>query len=142
MLNSRNVNDLHPYVAKLALELKAACALQGIEIIFTQTLRDSEYQDSLYAQGRTKPGKVVTNAKGGQSMHNFGLAFDVVPVDDSRQPIWDDRSHLWNLIGAEGKRLGLEWGGDWVSLKDKPHFQYTEGLTLAQLRAGATIKGK
>ena len=142
MLNSRDINDLHPYVAKLAVELKGACALAGIEIIFTQTLRDSAYQDRLYAQGRTEPGKIVTNARGGQSMHNFGLAFDVVPLDSNHQPIWDDKSPLWAKIGQLGKDLGLEWGGDWTSLKDKPHFQYTEGLTLAQLRAGSKIKGK
>ncbi len=140
MVNSRDINDLHPHVAKLALELKAACALEGIEIIFTQTLRDSEYQDWLYAQGRTRAGKVVTNARGGSSMHNFGLAFDVVPLDDKRQAIWDDKSPLWARIGAIGKRLGLEWGGDWKSFKDLPHFQYTQGLTLSQLRQGATLK--
>lgn len=140
MKNSRNLEDLHPYVAFLARELKAKCALEGIEIIFTQTLRDIEYQDSLYAQGRTKPGKIVTQARGGYSMHNFGLAFDVVPVDARRQPVWE--SPEWPRIGAIGQSIGLEWGGAWKTMIDRPHFQYVEGLSTAQLRAGATIKAK
>lgn len=142
MKNSRSLTDLHPYVAKLAVELKAACALEGVEFIFTQTLRDVEYQNELYAQGRTKPGKIVSNARGGYSMHNFGLAFDVVPVDGSKQPVWDAKSPLWARIGQIGQSLGLEWGGAWKSFKDLPHFQYVEGLTTAQLRAGQTIKAK
>ena len=55
---------------------------KGVRLRFTQTLRTNKEQDDLYAQGRTKKGKIVTNAKGGQSIHNFGLAFDIVILLD------------------------------------------------------------
>jgi hypothetical protein len=66
--------------------------------------------------------------------HGFGLAFDVVPLVNGKA-IWDNNG-LWVKIGAIGKSLGLEWGGDWKTIIDKPHFQYTQGLTSEELRAG------
>ena len=106
---------------------------KGIDLIVTSTLRDAEYQAYLYAQGRTRPGNIVTNAKY-IGPHGFGLAFDVVPIVNG-MAIWNNNS-FWKIIGEEGKKLGLEWGGDWKSIIDKPHFQLTEGLSGAQLRAG------
>ena len=92
----------------------------------------------LYAKGRTTPplGKanIVTNARGGQSWHNFGLAFDIVVLDTIGKEDWDIRHPAWKAVAALGKSVGLEWGGDWVSFKDYPHFQYTAGLTLVQAR--------
>lgn len=116
----------------------------GIYIIITQGLRTIAEQDALYAQGRTKPGKRVTNAKGGYSFHNFGLAVDFAVVDKTGTIVyWDtnidtnkDKQKDWYQVGKLGKEQGLEWGGDWTSLVDIPHFQYTFGLTTAQLRAG------
>ena len=134
---SRNVNDLHPKVRAMALELIEACKVAGIKIILTHTLRTIQEQNELYAQGRTKPGKIVTNAMGGYSYHNYGLAFDVVPVV-GKLAVWDDND-LWNTIGRAGQDIGLEWGGSWEKFKDKPHFQLTFDLTLAELRAGKKI---
>ena len=75
MINSRKIEDLHPYVAKLCRAFVAACKKDGIDILITSTWRDNESQNALYAQGRTKPGKKVTNAKAGQSFHNvFGFS--------------------------------------------------------------------
>ena len=133
MINSRKIEDLHPKLQDLCLKLVEACRNHGVDIIVTSTLRDAEYQASIYAQGRTKPGAIVTNAKY-IGPHGFGLAFDVVPVVGNIA-IWSNNV-LWRIIGEEGKKLGLEWGGDWKSIIDKPHFQLTEGLTGAQLRAG------
>lgn len=133
MLNSRKIEDLHPKLQELCKKHIEACKKRGVNIIVTSTLRDAEYQASLYAQGRTKPGGIVTNAKR-LGPHGFGLAYDVVPVVDGNA-IWNNHIY-WNIIGQEGKKLGLEWGGDWTSIVDKPHFQLTEGLSGANLRAG------
>jgi peptidoglycan L-alanyl-D-glutamate endopeptidase CwlK len=104
----------------------------------TQGLRTFAEQDALYAVGRTKApiGKqyIVTNARGGQSWHNFGLAFDIVVLDSVGKFDWDASHPGWRKAAELGKSVGLEWGGDWKGFKDRPHFQYTGGLTLAQCR--------
>jgi peptidoglycan L-alanyl-D-glutamate endopeptidase CwlK len=95
-------------------------------------------QDKLYAKGRTEEpiGRrhIVTNAKGGQSFHNFGLAFDIVILGDGGKANWDTNDPAWKRAGEIGKSVGLEWGGDWTRLKDLPHFQYIGGLTAADCR--------
>lgn len=107
----------------------------------TETLRTKEEQDELYAQGRTKPGKIVTNAKGGDSFHNYGLAFDIALIDRGKlnwntgADINDNDITDFFEIGEIGEKLGLEWGGRW-KFKDMPHFQLTFGLSLADLKAG------
>jgi peptidoglycan L-alanyl-D-glutamate endopeptidase CwlK len=126
---SRKLEDLHPIVAAKAKQLIELAEAEGIEILVTSTLRTFEEQAELFAIGRTKPGKKVTNAKPGQSWHNFGLAFDVVPLVNGK-PIWD--SPFWERIGALGKQVGLQWGGDFKTFKDKPHFEFHPNLTLAE----------
>jgi peptidoglycan L-alanyl-D-glutamate endopeptidase CwlK len=130
----RDLGLLNPYVASLAVKLIEECKNQGITIIVTGTLRTYEEQDALYAQGRTAPGKRVTNAPGGYSLHNFGYAFDIAVVKDGKA-IYDDVD-AYNRVGEIGKSLGLEWGGDFKSIIDRPHFQITQGLTTAQFREG------
>jgi peptidoglycan L-alanyl-D-glutamate endopeptidase CwlK len=134
MINSRKIEDLHPYVAKLCRAFVAACKKDGIDILITSTWRDNESQNALYAQGRTKPGKKVTNAKAGQSFHNYKLAFDFVPIVNGKAQ-WNDLA-TFKRAGAIGERLGLDWAGRWVSFKELAHLQWTGGLSLAQLRAG------
>lgn len=153
MISSRKITDLHPIVAAMAADFMQRCDAAGIDVLITNTYRDGESQDALYAQGRTKPGRIVTRARAGQSMHNYRLAFDVVPLRYGK-PVWgtsgngiddnpadDDKDdlELWQRVGAIGKACGLEWSGDWVSFKEFPHFQYTSGLTLSQLQAGKTL---
>ena len=122
---------LLPRVKVLAEQLLQRASAAGIALVVTQGLRTYAEQDALYAQGRSTPGKIVTRARGGQSAHNFGRAFDVAFV--SKNGIaWDGP---WDEIGAMGQELGLEWGGAWPSFKDRPHFQLMEGKTLAELRA-------
>jgi len=128
---SRKLEDLHPIVAERARRLIALAETEGIEILVTSTLRTFEEQAELFAIGRTKPGKKVTNARPGESWHNFGLAFDVVPLVNGKA-IWD--SPFWGRIGALGKQAGLLWGGDFKSFKDKPHFEFHPNLTLAEAR--------
>ena len=134
MINSRKIEDLHPYVAKMCRAFVAACKKDGIDILITSTWRDNESQNALYAQGRTKPGKKVTNAKAGQSFHNYKLAFDFVPIVNGKAQ-WNDLA-TFKRAGAIGERLGLDWAGRWVSFKELAHLQWSGGLSLAQLRAG------
>lgn len=126
---------VHPPIAEKALELISRAFSEGIYIIITQGLRTIEEQNALYAQGRTKPGPKVTNAKGGTSYHNFGLAFDFAILEFSGAINWtvDKR---WKRVGVIGESLGLEWGGRWTSFVDIPHFQITYGLSTADLRNG------
>lgn len=142
MKNSRDLSDLHPAVKRRAESFIAACREQGIDIVVTSTLRDFDSQAALYAQGRSKPGKIVTNAKPGQSWHNWGLALDVVPLRDGK-PVWGsvgpDRL-LWDRVGKIGESCGLEWAGRWQSFKELAHFQYTGGLTLADLNNGKRLE--
>lgn len=154
MINSRSLDDLLPVVAekarKFQQEANDVLKPQGIELIITSTYRDNASQDALYAQGRTRPGRIVTNAKAGQSFHNYKVAFDIAllyfgkPLDPTDNfLIWDTNKeyiNLWNTMGALGKACGLEWAGDWKSFKEKAHFQYTNGLSLSDLREGKVPK--
>jgi len=99
----------------------------------TSGYRSYDEQNALYVQGRIKPGARVTNARGGHSNHNFRLAFDITLFDGKGQPIWT--SHLYRAAGEFGKTVGLDWGGDWKTFTDLPHYEYRHGKTLAQLRA-------
>lgn len=135
MINSRDINDLDPRVAAKCLALIDACRDAGIDLIVTSTYRDNECQESLYAQGRTKPGQIVTKARAGQSWHNYRLAFDVVPVVGGKAQ-WNAKSDVWETIGRLGESVGLEWAGRWKTFREMPHFQWTGGLTLKQLQSG------
>ena len=138
MINSRSLDDLIPPAKARVQAFLDAAKKQGIDLLVTSTYRDNASQDALYAQGRTKPGKIVTNAKAGQSWHNYKCAVDVVPIVAGK-PRWDVKDEVWQQVGALGKAAGLEWAGDWKRFKEYPHFQYTGGLTLAQLQSGAKI---
>ncbi len=130
---SRELKDLQPIVAKKAKELISLALTSGITLIVTSTLRTFQEQTDLFAQGRTAPsnGKIVTWARAGESWHNFGLAFDVVPIVNGKA-IWTSIT-LWNTIGRLGKQIGLIWGGDFPGKKkDRPHLEYHPNLTLVQ----------
>lgn len=138
MINSRSLDDLIPPAKQRVEVFLAAAKAAGIDLLVTSTYRDNESQNALYAQGRTTPGKIVTNAKAGQSFHNYRCAVDVVPLVAGK-PRWDVKDQVWQTVGKLGKEAGLEWAGDWKRFKEYPHFQYTGGLTLAQLQQGAKI---
>lgn len=135
MINSRDINELHRAVRHIAEAFRSRCSVQGVDVLITSTYRDHESQAALYAQGRTTPGRKVTNAGPGDSMHNWRCAWDFVPLVNGKA-VWDDEE-LWQRCGAIAQEVGAEWGGAWQSFKDKPHCQYTAGLTLDQLKAGA-----
>lgn len=142
MINSRSITDLHPKVQVMVNAMIETCNKAGFDILITSTYRDAEAQNSLYAQGRTIKGAVVTNAKGGQSFHNYRVAFDIVPLRNGK-PVWGTKGadgKLWKDIAKIGKSCGLEWAGDWKTFVEYPHFQYTQGLTLKDFQLGKTIK--
>lgn len=127
---SRRIEDLHPHLQPLARQFLADCAAAGLDILITCTHRSNAEQDALYAQGRTKPGKVVTRAQAGQSRHNntladgtpASLAFDIVPLVNGK-PVWAASHPHWKQAGAIGEALGLEWAGRWKTFREYPHFQ-------------------
>ena len=138
MINSRDLNDLLPEVKRRVENFVEACKANGIDLLVTSTYRDNESQDALYAQGRTAAGKIVTNARAGDSFHNHRCAVDVVPLV-SGKPDWDGSHPVWAEVGRLGQENGLEWAGNWMHFKELAHFQYTGGLTIAQLKEGAII---
>jgi RHS repeat-associated protein len=101
----------------------------GIKLRVAQGVRTFSEQNGLYAKGRTTSGSIVTNAKGGQSYHNYGLAIDVVEIS-SGKAIWDTN---WSAISEIGIHYGFEWGGNFNSISDKPHFQMTFGYSTSDL---------
>lgn len=96
---------------------------QGLRPEIVEGLRSQERQDELYAQGRTKPGNIVTKTR--SSMHTQGMAVDIAQLDEKGSITYNpDQPDFWDRMGAIGRSLGLNWGGDWKSFKDRPHFQY------------------
>ena len=126
MINSRDIKELHPKVASLCLALIRQCEQAGIDLLITSTYRDTASQNALYAQGRTTSGKKVTNAKAGQSFHNYRVAFDFVPIVNGKAQ-WNDKE-LFNRVGIIGENLGLTWSGRWVKFPELVHFQLNNGF--------------
>jgi len=136
---SRKLSDLDPVVEQMAWRLIAAAPLVlQRELFVVHTLRTYEEQDALYEQGRTEPGKIVTNARGGKSWHNFGLAIDFAFEQDGTQhPTWSTAGSDiddWRLLGSMGEAIGFEWGGRF-DLKDFGHFHYSGGESMDRIRA-------
>lgn len=138
MIVSRSLDDLQPHVREKCHAHISACANAGIDIIITCTLRDWEAQQAAYAAGRSAPGPRVTNAAPGDSAHQYGLAYDVVPIRNGK-PVWgtiaDIDRQLWEKVGEIGEACGLEWAGRWRTMIEMAHFQDLGGLTIAQLKA-------
>ena len=134
---SRDLKDLLPVVEAKAKNFLAECKKAGIDVLIYCTYRSVKEQDELYAIGHTLPGKKVTNAKGGESWHNYHAAFDFVPMLNGK-PQWGD-TRLYERCGAIAEACGLEWAGRWVKFKETAHCQYRGGLTLAQAKAGKPI---
>lgn len=151
-MSSRAITDLHPLVQPLARQALANCTRAGLDILVTCTWRSRTEQQDLYDSGRTKPGKIVTNAKPGQSAHNFtmegrpaALALDIVPMRHGK-PVWgltgngidtdpadDERDdlELWQRVRqcfeAAGLASASHWKGDLV---EWPHFEHASAKQL------------
>lgn len=131
--SEKNIKTLNPEVQPLARQLIERAIAQGINAKIISGTRTYAEQNALYAQGRTKPGKIVTKAKGGYSIHNLGCAFDI-GIFSADGKTYHGESNSYAVCGKIGKELGLEWGGDWENFQDEPHYQMTKGRSLAQLR--------
>lgn len=133
---SRDITKLHPVLQQKIVQLKIECAKQGLIIGISECIRTVAEQDALYAQGRTKPGRIVTNCKGVtySSMHQWGSAVDFYRNDG--KGAYMDTDQFFTKVGKIGQSLGLEWGGAWKSPVDKPHFQLSDwGSTTSRLKA-------
>jgi peptidoglycan LD-endopeptidase CwlK len=125
---------LQPNAAQLARQLIEKAMEKGIVIKLLSGLRTIEEQNALYAQGRTKPGQVVTHARGGSTVHNTGLAFDIGVFREDK--FIQDSDPIYDTIGELGRSLGLIWGGDWQTFPDRPHFETPDAKdALKQLKA-------
>jgi peptidoglycan L-alanyl-D-glutamate endopeptidase CwlK len=122
---------------------------------FVYTLRTFEEQAEIFSRGRTKlfdqNGQrlgIVTKAAPGQSIHNYGLALDIILLVDSNRDgryesssydmVLDydgDKKSDWMEVTNILKKAGWTWGGDWKSFKDAPHFEKPFGYTWRQLKA-------
>lgn len=128
-------SKLHPWLDyKLGLLLDE-CAKKGIYLIVTEGFRTKEYQDQLYAKGRTAPGKIVTYAKGSDnnSGHQWGIAFDIA-INDPKH-LYDPVMLKNVAVIAKSSKVGLAWGGDWKNPVDTPHFYLGKwGSTTSKLK--------
>lgn len=132
---SRDITMCHPQLQLLANKLITECKKQGLIVKLGECFRSVAEQDALYAQGRTTKGSIVTNARGTSysSMHQWGVAFDVIRNDG--KGAYNDSDNWFSKVAKIGKSLGLEWGGDWTSPVDKPHFQLPQwGSTPTKLK--------
>ena len=159
----RGLVYLHPVLQLKAANLKQLASDRfGLNVIFTDTLRTGAEQDAYYAQGRQdvntvnalrrlanmapitqSANRIITRASKGSSWHEYGLAFDIAIVDPTgRKIVWDNTSDWnqdsvddWAQVGSLGDEVGLEWGGNFTSIYDAPHYQDRMGLTIAYMKA-------
>ncbi|RDW15024.1 M15 family metallopeptidase [Oceanobacillus chungangensis] len=135
--------QLHPLVEEKKNILLQQAAESSINLVITDEFRTFEEQDALFERGRTTQGNIVTNARAGETYHNYGLAIDYALINEAGDYIWDttyDGNNNgisdWFEVAELAKDLGFEWGGDWSGFKDYPHLQMTFGLSIHQLQDG------
>lgn len=147
--------NLHPKVAaeviKIIDEIEANFP-PNAKVRIVQGLRTIDEQNKLYAQGRTEPGHRVTNARGGSSYHNYGLAIDFAILYNDKELSWDidydfdkDGVKDWQEVVQAFKKHGWKWGGDWQRITDNPHLEKNFGVDWRELlrryKAGNFIAG-
>jgi peptidoglycan L-alanyl-D-glutamate endopeptidase CwlK len=138
------IATLHPKLRASARAVYDEVRAAGIRMRYTSGFRSIADQTKIYNQGRTTPGPIVTKAKPGTSWHNYGMALDFALLSgDGKRLIWDvaydgpdaDRTSDWMRIVQIFKRHGWAWGGDFKTILDRPHVQYTFNLTIQQALA-------
>ena len=122
MTGSRDVKSLHPELQNIIFEFLRLCAGAELPVLITETIRSVEYQNWLFAQGRTRPGAIITNCQGDgyQSGHQWGVAFDF--CRNVRGLEFDTSDGFFQRVGIIGEGFGLTWGGRWKT-PDMPHFE-------------------
>jgi len=135
---TRLLTDLQDKAYIAAKAATDECEREGLDLLVTCTRRSNEEQDALYAQGRTKPGPIVTNAKAGKSFHQFGVALDLYPIVHGK-PDFAGTSPNWAKIAAIFKKHGFEWAYEWKHFKEMPHFQMTGGHDLSYFQKGGKL---
>lgn len=132
LLEKANVRLNNPGMKKIVADkvryVIAEMHKQGIYVGVAQAYRSIAEQNALYAQGRTVRGNIVTNARGGQSNHNFGVAVDFFLYDGSiTKAKWVVDADFRKVV-VEMKKQGFDWGGDWTSFYDAPHFELYDAV--------------
>lgn len=133
-VTKERITLLHPKIRDVVtrtLEKLETELPTNIDIRITQALRTFTEQDALFNKGRSTPGPKVTNARGGESIHNYGLAFDFVLLIDGKVS-WEVDAN-WKKVATTFKAEGFTWGGEWKSIKDYPHLERTFGYSWQQL---------
>ncbi len=122
-LNKRRLEKVEPVLVKKVLHLieMVRADNNGYDLLITCGFRSIAEQNRLFAQGRTKPGKIVTKARGGESKHNFGKAVDFAVIEKGKI-VWDVPFYK-KTIGKYAQTVGVSWGGNWKSFKDYPHVE-------------------
>ena len=137
---------VHSMLRVYTEELIRRAYKEGINVQISSGFRSNEDQAYIYGQGRPgyryngklygREGAIVSNARPGTSVHNYGLAIDYfLTTQDGSKSTWIVNAQ-WKRVGAIAKAMGFEWGGDWTSFKDYPHLQFTQGLSISKLRTG------
>jgi peptidoglycan L-alanyl-D-glutamate endopeptidase CwlK len=124
-VSEQRLSEVHPELANRVRQLADSLLTQAITIRVTQGLRTWAQQLALYNQGRTAPGKIVTNAKPGYSAHNFGYAVDIVPMDGTL-PDWNAGDANWKAVLDAALNFGLAEGAQWRTFPDVPHLYLKE----------------
>jgi len=140
---NKNLKTLNPkaqieFIKLMHIALKIA-KIYGIEIKIISGHRTYAEQQKIYDQGRKTSGLIVTKARPGYSRHNFGLAADFACFRkgkylDAIDPNFTKKIYKGIYNNAEADGLKIEWGGNWKSFTDYPHFEYKTFLSLAQMR--------
>ena len=136
---TRDIEALTPTLRRGVRELMRRAAAQGLSVVITGTYRTHEEQERLFAQGRTTPGKIVTNVRGGDSFHNHRVAFDFARNVRGRE--FDNSDNFFDRVGAIWRQMGGVWGGDWTRFVDRPHCEFTDGKPVSWFKAGNTLDG-
>lgn len=134
---------LHPAMQHKVWQMLEELEMIGEDVLITDGFRTLEEQRLIYAQGRTRPGPIVSNSPAGWSYHNYGLAVDIVPVGPLGVEMSKKNLLEWaalgryDVLGRIGQGAGLEWGFQLWGV-DRPHFQFP-GLTIQKIRANAAV---
>lgn len=142
--SKKNIGDVNNVVKESIIEVIKRAYKEGINVQISEGFRSNTRQTKLYNQGRVTGGKIVTNAKAGESYHNYGLAVDYfLTTENGKSAVWEVNKN-WRRVAEIAKSLGFEWGGDWNKFKDYPHLQMSGGLSITQLKNGKrpTLKSK